>query len=250
MPRTVESCPRLFRAAVVTGAAMALALLTVLPFASAPAAAAASEVDPYAPVYGRRGESSVGILFGVGWYENTDFNEALAGLTPPVDPIENGFEYGIQYRRRIRHAVSLGAELGRLDGRTSTDPGGVGSEFGMAGTMLFLDAFVHPLQAGPVALTLFAGGGPVFGIRLSQTYPDGQVAEGQKTGFGWHAGAEGEARFGEYFGFFVRGMTREAGASDIIVSDDPAGLIRFDADFDGLAVSFGPRWYWGGQGKP
>ena len=58
---------------------------------------------------------------------------------------------------------------------------------------------------GGGALTLFAGGGPVFAIRLSQTYPDGTVAQGKKTGFGWHAGAEGEARFGENFGFRARG---------------------------------------------
>ncbi len=248
MPRTVEPCSRLSRPGIV--ARVALALLAALPCVPGTASAAtpAAAVDPYAPVYGRRGESSVGMLFGVGWYDNTDFNDALIGIG--VDPIENGFEYGIQYRRRIRHAVSLGAELARLDGRTSTDPGGVGSEFGLAGTMLFVDAFVHPVQVGPAGLTLFAGGGPVFGIRLSQTFPDGTVAEGKKTGFGWHVGAEGEARFGENFGFFVRGLTRQAGADDIIVSDDPSGLIRFDADFDGLAVSFGPRWYWGGQGQP
>jgi hypothetical protein len=247
LPRTFDPCCRPFR--VVSPVALALVLSALAASALVPAAVAApaAEPDPFKPVYGRKGESSVGILFGVGWYDNADINAALTEIG--VEPIETGFEYGVQYRRRLSRYVSLGAELMRLDGRSTTIEGGGGAEFGIAGTPLFIDAFVHPLQVGGASLTLFAGGGPVFAVRVSQTYPDGYIVEGKKTSFGWHAGAEGEARFGENFGFFIRGLTRHAGADDIILSSDPTlEPVRFDVDFNGPAVTFGPVWHWGGQG--
>jgi hypothetical protein len=246
LPRIVDPCRRPFRVPLVTAAPLLLVLAASL-VAAGPVSAQASSEEPPRPVYGRKGESSVGILFGVGWYDNTEFNAALTRIG--VEPIENGFEYGLEYRKRLSHYVSLGAELGRWDGRTTTLEGGGGSEFGLAGTPLFLDAYVHPLQLGGVSLTLLAGGGAVFAIRLSQTDPDGYIVEGKKTGFGWQAGAEGEARFGENFGFFIRGLTRRAGVDDILLGTLPDGtIVTSDADFDGVAVTFGPRWHWGGQG--
>ncbi len=245
MPRFVDARRRPFRVTLVAAASALLALGTSL-LVPGRATAQALDEEPPRPAYGRKGESLVGILFGVGWYDNTEFNAALTRIG--VDPIENGFEYGVQYRKRLSRYVSLGAELGRWDGRTTTLEGGGGSEFGLAGTPFFLDAFVHPLQVGAVGLTLFGGGGPVFAIRLSQTDPDGYIIEGKKTGFGWQAGAEGEARFGENFGFFIRGMTRRAGVDDIILGTLPDNtVVTSDADFDGIAVTFGPMWHWGGQ---
>jgi hypothetical protein len=248
LPRTLEPCIRDSDNAPPGPLALAVVALALAATLAVPAPSSAqSASDPASgPVYGHKGESSLGILFGVGWYDNTDFNEALAEIGVPI---ENGFEYGLQYRKRLSHYVSLGAELGRWDGRSNTLEGGGGFEFGLAGTPLFLDGFVHPLQVGGCSLTLFAGGGPVFAIRLSETDPGGYVVEGKKTGFGWQAGAEGEARFGENFGFFIRGMTRRAGVDDIfLVTLGDGTPVIFDADFDGLAVTFGPRWHWGGQG--
>jgi len=229
-----------------TGLALAAALFAWGLVAGPPAAASIDDEAAPKPVYGRKGESSVGVLFGVGWYDNTDFNAALVGFG--VEPIENGFEFGLQFRSRLSSWFSLGAEIARLDGRSTVTESST-SEFGIAGTTLFLDGFVHPLTVGNGALTLFAGAGPVVGLRLSQTYPGGDVASGSKLGFGWHGGAEGEARFGENFAFFVRGLVRRANASDIVIGTDDTGVpILFDADFNGAGVSFGPRWYFGGQG--
>ena len=42
---------------------------------------------------------------------------------------------------------------------------------------------------------------------------------------------------------------RVAGADDIIVNSDPTfEPVRFDVDFNGPAITFGPVWHWGGQG--
>lgn len=247
MPRTFDPCCGPVRAVSPVTVALVLSALAASALVPAAVAAPAAETDPFKPVYGRKGESSVGILFGVGWYDNSDINATLT--EGDVEPIETGFEYGVQYRRRLSRYVSLGAELTRLDGRSTTIEGGGGWEYGIAGTPLFIDAFVHPLQVGGASLTLFAGGGPVFAVRWSRMDPNGYVVEGKKTSFGWHAGAEGEARFGENFGFFIRGLTRRAGADDIIGNTDPTlAPVLFDVDFNGPAVTFGPVWHWGGQG--
>jgi hypothetical protein len=192
----------------------------------------------------RAGESSIGILFGVGWYENSDFNADLVGVG--IDPIENGFEYGVQYRHRVSRWFSIGGELARMDGRTNP-PDGSNSEFGISTTSFLLDVFVHPVTVRDVSLTLFGGAGPLISTRLSQTFPSGAVLDGKRTGFGVMGGAEGELRRGPNFGFFVRGLARQARSKDVVI-DDGSGLnpVVYDVDFDGIGVTFGPRWYFGG----
>ena len=65
-------------------------------------------------------------------------------------------------------------------------------------------------------------------------------------------GGEGEVRFGPNFGFFLRGLYRQAETNQVTI-DDGTGLdpVRYDIDFNGPAVNFGPRWYFGGlEGPP
>ena len=133
-----------------------------------------------------------------------------------------------------------------MDGRTNP-PDGVNSEFGIATTPLLLDVFAHPLTVQNGSLTLFGGAGALIATRLSQSFPSGAVLDGKKTGFCVMGGAEGEMRFGPNFGFFVRSLVRQAQTKDVIV-DDGSGLnpVVYDVDFDGIAVTFGPRWYFGG----
>jgi hypothetical protein len=192
----------------------------------------------------RTGESAVTVLFGVGWYDNDDFNQDL--VANGIDPIENGFEYGLQYRHRISRWFSIGGEVGRMDGRTN--PPDSGSEYGIAATPLLVDVFIHPLQVGNSSLTLFGGIGPLIATRLGVTFSDGSVLEGSKGGLCTQGGAEGEMRFGPNFGFFVRGIVRQAETKEIAVGDGSGEPpVLYDVDFNGMAVTFGPRWYFGGS---
>jgi hypothetical protein len=242
-------------AAIVTGAA-AFADAPSVPAATPPGgpvpvpapALTAAEADPPRLSSGtwRHGESAVGVLFGVGWYDNDDFNQDLA--FNGIDPIENGFEYGLQYRHRISRWVSIGAELGRMDGRTN--PPDSNSEYGIAATPLLVDVFVHPLQVDNASLTLFGSIGPLIATRLGVTFSDGSVLEGSKGGLCTQGGAEGEMRFGPNFGFFLRGLVRRAEAKEVAI-DDGSGAepTIYDVDFNGTAVTFGPRWYFGGTDR-
>ena len=208
----------------------------------------ASAIADAPSVLAAPGQSSLGVLFGVGWYDNTDFNRDLE--LNGIPPIENGFEYGLQFRKRVSRWFSIGAELGRMDGRTNPTDGS-NTEYAIDGTPLLFDVFVHPVTVGNASLSLFGGIGPVIATRLSASFPDGGLAEGKKLGLSMQAGVEGEGRFGPNFGFFVRTLMRRADAKDIAV-DDGSGAEppRYDVDFDGMSVAFGPRWYFGGSPAP
>ena len=215
-------------------------------FAGAPSVLAATALLPErGPAHAwRPGESSVAVLFGVGWYDNDDFNADL--VANGIEPIDTGFEYGVQYRHRVSRWFSIGGEVGRMDGRTNTTDG-TNSEFGIAATPLLVDVFVHPGQAGNTSLTLFGGIGPLIATRLSQTFSNGAVLDGTKTGLLAQGGGEGEMRFGPNFGFFVRGLVRRGETRQVEVDDGISEPVRYDIDFNGAAVTFGPRWYFGGQ---
>jgi hypothetical protein len=236
---------RLFR-----NAALAAILGGASAHAGAPSVLAATALAPErGPAYAwRAGESAVTVLFGVGWYDNEDFNDAL--VENGIDPIETGFEYGLQYRHRVSRWFSIGAELSRMDGRSNATDGS-NSEFGIAATPLLVDVFVHPGQLGNASLAFFGGAGPLIATRLSQTFSNGAVLDGVKTGLCVQGGAEGEIRFGPNFGFFVRGLIRRAETKEVEI-DDGSGAepVRFDVDFNGPAVTFGPRWYFGGEERP
>jgi hypothetical protein len=232
---------RVFLVAVVLAALGGASALAGAP----PAFAATNLLPERGPAASWRvGESSVAVLFGVGWFDNDAFNEDL--VANDIEPIENGFEYGLQYRRRVSRWISIGAELARIDGRTNTTDGS-NSEFGIAATPLLVDLFVHPVQMNGTSLTFFGGVGPLIATRLSQTFANGAVLAGSKTGFIVQAGAEGELRFGPNFGFFLRGLMRKA-ETDQVTVDDGTGLepVRYDINFNGPGVTFGPRWYFGG----
>jgi hypothetical protein len=219
-------------------------------FADAPSAWADTALAPERGPAGawRSGESAVGVLFGVGWYDNDDFNADLE--LNGVDPIETGFEYGLQFRHRVSRWFSVGGELARMDGRTNPSDGS-NSEFGIAATPLLIDVFVHPVQVKGASFALFGGIGPLIATRLSRTFPDGGVLDGVKTGLCMQGGGEGELRFGPNFGFFLRGLMRRAETKEILV-DNGTGEppLRYDVDFNGVAVTFGPRWYFGGEERP
>ena len=235
-------------ASVLSGAPSAFAADTT--FADSTINGVPANLVPYRGPAGtwRIGESAVAVLFGVGWYDNGDFNADL--VANGIEPIENGFEYGIQYRHRISRWISFGAELVHFDGRTNTTDGS-NIEYGISATPFMVDGFVHPYQEKNVSLALFGGVGPLIAAKLSQVFPNGAEMSGIKTGFIVQGGGEGELRFGPNFGFFLRGLVRRASVKDVIV-DQGIGLppIRYDIDFNGLGVTFGPRWYFGGEDRP
>lgn len=257
-PEIPFAAPRRFRPLSIRF--ILAAALALVPASAAPARAQAMPPGapiapamptvPTAPRVAARthsSESSIGFLFGVGWYDNSAFNADL--VANGIPPIENGFEYGLQFRRSVSRWFSIGLEVGRMDGRTNPTDGS-NTEYGISATPLLAEVFAHPVDFGAGSLTLFGGIGPLIGTRLGANFPDGSFAEGRKAGLCREVGAEGEARFGPNFAFFVRGLARRAEAKDIVIDDGSGqGTVRYDVDFDGNAVTFGPRWYFGGAGR-
>lgn len=240
----------IFSRTFVVAALAAVMTSGALASAGAPSAWADTALAPHRGPAGawRTGESAVAVLFGVGWYDNDDFNADL--VANGIDPIETGFEYGLQYRHRVSRWFSIGGEVGRMDGRTNATDGS-NSEFGIAATPLLLDVFIHPVQVKNTALAFFAGAGPLIATRLSQTFSNGGVVDGVKTGLCVQGGGEGEMRFGPNFGFFIRGLVRRAETKELIVDDGSGqGGVTYDVDFNGTGVTFGPRWYFGGDERP
>ena len=98
--------------------AFALAALLALSVGLPGAARGDAPGDPTRPrsvTHTASGESSIGFLFGVGWYDNSDFNADL--VRNGIPPIENGFEYGLQFRRRVSRWFSLGRGLRVIEKR-------------------------------------------------------------------------------------------------------------------------------------
>jgi hypothetical protein len=217
--------------------ALARACATAL--ASSAGAATAPPLPEEKP--GRTGETGIGVWMGGGWYDNEDFNLALDQFG--FERIESGFEYGLIVRHRMSRWVSLGVDLLRLDGRSTLDDG---EEFAILGSPLVVNLTGHPVSGGPVAVSVFGGAGLLVGGTVRLATPTGEV-EASQTGFYVHGGAEIEGRIGPNLSFALRGLVRKTRAENIDfreVTGDPTAV--FDVDFDGAAIHFGPRWYFGG----
>jgi hypothetical protein len=192
---------------------------------------------------GRPGETGIGAWLGGGWYANESFNSRLEDNG--IGTIDGGFEYGVVVRHRLSRYMSLGADLMRLEGRTST-PSGV--EYVMLGSPFVINVFGHPIEpGGGLDIGFFGGAGLLVGGTIRQSSASSAV-EASQTGFYLHAGAEADARLGPNLAFTLRGLFRHASATGIdfrTVSGDPDAI--FDVDFNGLAIHFGPRWFFGGK---
>ncbi len=234
-----------------TGSGIAvLALLALLPAPASAEAAAAPRTGDSAE-WDRPGESAVGVLFGGGWYANESFNDSLASYG--LAPIENGFEYGLAFRYRIARWVSLGLEISHLDGRSQapTQSGDPQAVYSIAGTPIVLDVHVHAVRVKGFGLEVFAGAGPLLGGRL-RLEDSGGTLDGQSTTFYWHAGGEGEVRFGPSVALFLRFLVRQSEVKDISFEDQlgPGSTATYDIDFNGHAIQFGPRWYFQTRSTP
>jgi hypothetical protein len=221
---------------------VALAAASLLVLSDAVARAATAAPPPPEPP-GRPGETGIGAWLGGGWYANDSFNDRLQ--ENEIDPIEGGFEYGLVVRHRLSRYLSLGVDLMRLEGRSST-PAGV--DYEMMASPFVINLFGHPIspQHG-MDFAVFGGVGLLAGGTIRQSSASNAV-EAKQTGFYLHAGAEAEARVGPNLAFTLRALLRHASATGIDfrdISGDPDAI--FDIDFNGAAIHFGPRWYFGGK---
>jgi hypothetical protein len=197
----------------------------------------------------RPGESAVSVLFGGGWYDNESFNDSL--IAHDLDPIENGFEYGLTFKYRISRWLSLGLEVSHLDGRSqvpSATPGS-GAEYSIAGTPIVLNAHVHAARLGNFGIEGFAGAGPLLGGRL-RLDDEGGTLDATGAGFYWHAGGEGEVRFGPSVALFLRFLIRRTKVEDLSFENQLGDPSTYDIDFNGHAIQFGPRWYFQTRATP
>ncbi len=182
---------------------------------------------------------------GGGWYENRQFNGQLEANG--IEPIEGGFEYGLVVRHRLSRWASIGMDLMRLEGRTTPSEG---VEYAILGSPIVINGYFHPKAPGKVDFAIFGGVGILMNGTVRATTPAATI-EAKQLGTYLHVGADAEARIGTNLAFALRGLIRSAKATKIDfrqMTGDPEAL--FDVDFNGGAIHFGPRWYFGGNSVP
>lgn len=217
---------------VVFRSLLALALLL-----GSPAASSAS---------GQKGEVGLGVHFGSGTYDNSDFNADLERVG--YGRIDSGIEYGFSVDYRISRWISLTGSATRIGG-DSEPPNGPAdpnttATYGVHGSPIVIGAALHTLGAKHANLDLFAGVGPLLNATVSVSSRSFEF-EGRKTGVYWHGGAMAEYRFSPMVALTLTGLARHAEAKgvDLRITGDPEAM--WDLAFNGTAIWFGPRIYFG-----
>jgi hypothetical protein len=209
--------------------------------------AASLVVPARALASGKRGEIGLGVYFGGGRYDNRDFNADLEAIG--YGRIESGIEYGFAVDYRLSDWLSLSGGAARIGG-DSTPPNGPADPtttvtYGVRGSPLILGLIVHPARTRHANVDVFAGVGPLLNATVSSS--SGQFdLEGRKTGFYAHGGVAGEYRFSPMVAMTLSGLVRHAQARNVDLRDttgDPSAI--WDLDFNGFAVWFGPKLYFG-----
>jgi len=196
---------------------------------------------------GRKGEVGLGVHFGGGTYDNSDFNADLERVG--YGRIDSGIEYGFSVDYRLSRWISLTGSATRIGG-DSNPPGGPAdpgttATYGVHASPLVLGAAVHTLSAKHANLDLFAGAGPLLNATVSVSSGSFEF-EGRKTGVYWHGGVMAEYRFSPMVSLTLTGLARHAEAKGVDlreITGDPTAM--WDLAFNGTAVWFGPRIYFG-----
>jgi hypothetical protein len=196
---------------------------------------------------GKKGEVGVGVHFGGGTYDNTDFNADLERVG--YGRIDGGIEYGASVDYRLSRWFSLTGSATRIGGEAEppggpADPNTVAT-FAVRGSPLVFGVAVHPLKAKHANFDLFAGAGPLLNATVSLSSASLEL-EGKRTGVYWHGGVMAEYRFSPMVALTLTGLARHAEAKDVDLTEetgDPTAV--WDLTFNGTAVWFGPRLYFG-----
>lgn len=191
---------------------------------------------------GEKGEFGLGVHFGGGHYDNGDFNADLERIG--YGRIESGIEYGFSGDYRLSRWVSLTFSATRIGGDSpppgaATDSSGAPS-YSVKASALIIGVAAHALRSRHANLALFAGIGPL----LNATAAASPGGESMRTGACWQGGASAEYRFSPMVSFVLTGLARHARARGVqkIAGDASA---TWDLTFNGVAVWFGPRLYFG-----
>lgn len=196
---------------------------------------------------GRKGEFGLGVHFGAGRYDNSDFNADLA--RNGYDRIESGIEYGFSIDYRLSRWLSLTGSATRIGGE-ATPPAGAGdpgttATYAVRASPLVVGAQFHPLSAPRANLDLFVGVGPLLNATVSTSSGIFEF-EGRKTGVYGHGGVMAEYRFSPMVAVTFTALARHAEAKKVDLSrvtGDPTAV--WNLTFNGTALWFGPRLYFG-----
>lgn len=196
---------------------------------------------------GKKGEFGLGVHFGGGKYDNSDFNADLDRIG--YDRIEGGIEYGFSIDYRLSRWISLTGSATRIGGE-ATPPAGAGdpgttATYAVRASPLVVGAQFHPLSSSRANLDLFAGVGPLLNATVSTSSGSFEF-EGRKTGVYFHGGAMAEYRFSPVVALTFTALARHAEAKKIDlrgITGDPTAV--WDLTFNGTAFWFGPRLYFG-----
>lgn len=209
--------------------------------------AALSGVARPSDASGKKGEFGLGVHFGGGKYDNSDFNADLDQIG--YDRIESGIEYGFSVDYRLSRWISLTGSATRIGGE-ATPPAGAGDRgttatYAVRASPLVVGAQFHPLSASYANLDVFAGVGPLLNATVSTSSGTFEF-EGRKTGVYWHGGATAEYRFSPVVALSFTALARHAEAKKVDlrgITGDPTAV--WDLSFNGTAFWFGPRLYFG-----
>jgi hypothetical protein len=159
----------------------------------------------------------------------------------------SGIEYGFSLDYRLSEWLSVNAIATRIGGQSnppSSVPGD-GPTFSVLGSPLAFGVVGHPWGTKHVNVDVFAGGGPLLNATISQSSPTHEF-EGSKTGVYYHGGVTGEYRFSPMVAVSVTALVRHAEATNLDLTrqtGDPDA--HWDVTFNGSAIWFGPRLYFG-----
>lgn len=209
---------------------------------------AASFVAPTrAHASGKRGEIGLGVYFGGGSYDNRDFNADLDRIG--YGRIESGIEYGFAVDYRLSDWFSISGSAVRIGG-DSTPPNGPANPnttatYGVRGSPLVLGLIAHAARTRHANVDVFAGVGPLLNATVSSSSGVFNI-EGRKTGFYAHGGVAGEYRFSPMVAMTLSGLARRARARNVDLRQTTGDTTAiWDLDFNGFAVWFGPKLYFG-----
>jgi hypothetical protein len=196
---------------------------------------------------GKKGEVGLGVHFGGASYDNDQFNDDLESIG--WDRIESGVEYGFSVDYRLSRWFSVAAVATRMGGTSSPPPGTPNPQnaptYDLHASPIAFGVVVHPLGSKHANLDVFGGIGPLLNATVAQS---SNIFEFQahKTGVYWHGGVTAEYRFSPMVAISLSGLARHAEAKNLDLrarTGDPEA--RWDLAFNGAAVWFGPRLYFG-----
>jgi hypothetical protein len=191
-----------------------------------------------------KGQWSIGGNIGVGFYSGGSYNDSLKANG--YEKVSHGLEYGGSVRYGVSPKLSLDYEVLSINGKGTTSSVTPHFQAEVNGMATPINLYYELSHKDSRTLSLFGGAGPMFKTSWSTKQGDSETVSKTKTTFYGQAGLEGELRVSNKFAFTARALGRLAKAKDVAEDTDPTNT--FDVSMNGVALSAGTRFFFGGSG--